>query len=80
MANFNFGINLYEFDEFDATEHRDLLIRHNVARYTNSQFTQVMAKTKKGLIAFLCDLEHESGGQYPNELDIEEMKEEIYKV
>ncbi len=77
MANFNFGINLYEFN---ANEHRDLLIRHKIAEYTNSQFTQVMAKTKKGLITFLCELEYEQGGLYPNELDIEEMKEEIYKV
>ena len=77
MARFNFGFDLYEFD---AVAHRQLLIRHGIARITQGELTKVMCKTKKGLIQFLCEYDYDCGAQYPNEADIAEMKTEIYKL
>ena len=77
MANFNFAYDLFEFD---AKAHRNLMAAGGVARHTQGECTTILSPTKKGLIAFLSKLEYNTSGQYPNEFDLEEIKEGIYKL
>lgn len=77
MANFNFAYDLFEFD---AKAHSSLLFKSGVARHTQGECTTILSPTKKGLIKFLSEMEYAHSGQYPNEFDLEEIQEGIYKL
>ena len=77
MANFNFAYDLYDFD---AKAHRNLMAAGGVARHTQGELTTILSPTKKGLIAFLSKLEHNTSGQYPSEGDIQDITQGIYKL
>jgi hypothetical protein len=51
-----------------------------VARHTQGELTTILSPTKKGLIAFLSKLEHNTSGQYPSEEDVQDITQGIYKL
>jgi len=77
MANFNFAYDLFEFD---AKAHSSLLLKSGVARNTQGECTTILSPTKKGLIKFLSEMEYSTSGQYPSDLDLQEIQEGIYKL
>jgi len=70
----------YDLFDFDVKENLGLIFKTGVARHTEGERTVIMSKTKKGLVKFLCELEYRTGNQYPNESDLEEINEGIYKL
>ena len=70
----------YDLFDFNAKEHSILIMKSGVTRHTVGERTVIMSKTKKGLVKFLSELEYRTGNQYPNEFDLEEINEGIYKL